>query len=88
MKQTTFWEKQQIVMDKERVRFYLANCLAILRGEEGSLNAGQAHSGAWYWRKTNWNEYALVCGRHTHRFNDYGKLYAFCKERGVNAKQA
>lgn len=77
----------EIVKDRAVIQAHLARCLAILRGEEGSLNAGQAHSGAWYWRKTKWNEYTLVCGSQAATFNDYGKMYDFCKERGINAKQ-
>lgn len=56
MKQSSFWEKQEIVKDREKIRAYLAKCREVLSG------AARPHTGAWYWRKTDWNEYTLVGG--------------------------
>lgn len=33
MKQQTFWKQQKIVTDRERIRFYLAQMMRILKGE-------------------------------------------------------
>ena len=87
MKQGELW-RNEVVKDRQKILAYLAQCRAILHGGKPLLNAGQAHTGAWFWKQTNWNEYTLVGGKHTHTFNDYGKLYAFCKERGIDATQA
>ena len=81
MKQRSFWEGQEIVKDPVRIKAWLSRCMAI-------LNAGQPHTGAWFWKQTNWNEYTLIGGRHEHKFNCYTKLYAFCKEGGIDATQA
>lgn len=37
--------KGAIVKERVVIKEYLARCLAVLRGGEGSLNAGQPHSG-------------------------------------------
>ena len=88
MKQLNFWEGQPIVKDPQQIKAYLARCLAVLRGEGSDLlNAGQPHSGAWYWKKTNWNEYTLVGGRETYKFSGYPMLHKFCIANNIDATQ-
>ena len=78
-----------VVKDREKIRFYLARCLAVLRGEGVALlNAARPHTGAWYWRKTDWNEYTLVGGRETYKFSGYPMLHKFCVANNIDAIQA
>ena len=78
-----------IVRDPVRIKFYLAQCLAVLRGEGVALlNAARPHTGAWYWRKTAWNEYTLVGGRETYKFSGYPMLHKFCVANSIDAIQA
>ena len=82
MKQSSFWEKQEIVKDREKIRAYLAKCREVLSG------AARPHTGAWYWRKTDWNEYTLVGGRETYKFSGYPMLHKFCVANNIDAIQA
>ena len=81
MKQSSFWEKQEIVKDREKIRAYLAKCREVLSG------AARPHTGAWYWRKTDWNEYTLVGGSEIYRFSGYPMLHKFCEANNINATQ-
>jgi len=44
----------------------------------------------YYWRQEGYNLYVLVPpnGGEPLGFNTYGNLYAYCKRRGINARQA
>ena len=75
-----------IVRDPVVIKAYLAQCLAVLRGGSPST-AARPHTGAWFWKQTKWNEYTLVNGRETYKFNDYRKLHKFCVANNINAIQ-
>ena len=81
MKQQTFWQHQEIVRDRGKIKAWLGKCRAIL------LGAPQPHTGAWYWKKTNWNEYTLVGGRETYKFSGYPMLHKFCIANNIDATQ-
>jgi hypothetical protein len=80
MKQGELW-RNEVVKDPVVIKAWLEKCLAVLAGEH-------PHTGAWFWKQTNWNEYTLIGGRNEHKFGNYALLCAFCKERGINATQA
>lgn len=80
MKQRELWENQAIVKDREKIKAWLSKCMAVLNGQ-------QPHSGAWYWKQTNWNEYTLVGGRETYKFSGYPMLHKFCVANNIDATQ-
>lgn len=78
-----------VVKDREKIKQYLAQCLAVLRGEGVALlNAARSHNGAWYWKQTKWNDYTLVGGRETYKFSGYPMLHKFCVANNIDATQA